>query len=155
MGGFKMIDEKVIFESKELVENSGIVMVGTNGEDGYPNIKSMMKLKYDGLKKFWLSTNTSTKRVELLKKDNKTCLYFVDENKFAGLMLVGTIEILQDRESKEMLWSEGCEVYYPLGIDDPDYTVLCFTAEWGNYYRHLKNVTFKIEDTYNVVIENM
>jgi len=141
-----MIDEKVINESNELVENSKIVMVGTNGENGYPNIKAMMRLKHDGLKKFWLSTNTSTKRVQALKKDNKVCLYFVDEDKFAGLMLVGTIEILQDRTSKEMLWSDGCEIYYPLGIDDPDYSVFCFTTEWGNYYRHLKNVNFKVED---------
>lgn len=141
-----MIDKLIIDESYELVENSKIVMVGTNGENGYPNIKSMMRLKHDGLKMFWLSTNTSTKRVDMLKKDNKTCLYFVDDNKFAGLMFVGTIEILQDKESKEMLWSNGCEIYYPLGVDDPDYTVLCFKTEWCNYYRHLKNVTFGIND---------
>lgn len=139
-----MKDEIVILESNQLVENSKTVMVGTNGEKGYPNIKAMMRLKHDGLKKFWLSTNTSTKRVKLLRTDNKVCLYFVDENNFSGLMLTGTIEILQDRASKEMLWSDGCEVYYPLGVNDPDYTVLCFTSEWGNYYRHLKNVTFKI-----------
>lgn len=141
-----MIDEKILIESNELVENSKIVMVGSNGENGYPNIKAMMRLKHDSLKKFWLSTNTSTKMVERLKRDNKICLYFVDDDKFAGLMLVGTIEILQDRDSKKMLWNDGCEVYYPLGIDDPDYTVLCFTAEWGNYYRHLKNVTFELEN---------
>ena len=135
-----------MIESNELVENSKIVMVGSNGENGYPNIKAMMRLKHDSLKKFWLSTNTSTKMVERLKRDNKICLYFVDDDKFAGLMLVGTIEILQDRDSKKMLWNDGCEVYYPLGIDDPDYTVLCFTAEWGNYYRHLKNVTFELEN---------
>jgi general stress protein 26 len=139
-----LVNQDVIRESIELVENSKIVMVGTNGEDGYPNIKSMMRLKHEGLKKFWLSTNTSCKRVQLLKRDNKVCLYFVDENIFAGLMLVGTIEILQDRASKEMLWSDGCEIYYPSGIDDPDYTVLCFTAQWGNYYRHLKNESFQV-----------
>jgi general stress protein 26 len=141
-----MIDEIVIIESNQLVEDSKIVMVGTNGENGYPNIKAMMRLKHDGLKKFWLSTNTSTKMIECLKDDNKMCLYFVDENNFAGLRLIGTIEMLQDRASKELLWTDGCEVYYPLGVDDPDYTVLCFTSERGNYYRHLKNVTFKIED---------
>jgi general stress protein 26 len=139
-------DEKIILDSIELVEDSKIVMAGTNGENGFPNIKSMMRLKHDGLKKFWLSTNTSSKRVRLLEKDNKCCLYFVDESNFKGLMLIGTIDILQDRVSREMLWSDGCEIYYPLGIDDPDYTVLCFTTEWGNYYHELKNTNFKIEE---------
>lgn len=138
------MDESLLLESLELVERSKIVMVGTNGEGGYPNIKSMMRLKHDGLTTFWLSTNTSSKRVSILKKDPKACLYFVDENNFKGLMLIGTVEILQDRESKEMLWADGCEIYYPLGIDDPDYTVLRFTANTGNYYHQLKNTTFEV-----------
>jgi len=60
-------------------------------------------------------------------------------------MLVGTVEILQDSESRKMLWTEGNEVYYPLGVEDPDYSVLCFTAKQGNYYQALKNITFEIE----------
>lgn len=139
-----MIDENILIESNDLVENSNIVMVGTNGEDGYPKIKAMMRLNHDGLKKFWLSTNTSTKMVERLKNDNRTSLYFIDNERFSGLLLTGTIEILQDRASKEMLWSDGCEIYYPLGIDDPDYTVLCFTTKSANYYRHLNNITFEV-----------
>ncbi|AOT72477.1 pyridoxamine 5'-phosphate oxidase family protein [Geosporobacter ferrireducens] len=136
--------ERAYLSGLELVENSKIVMLSNNGEDGYPYTKAMMRLKHDGLSKFWLSTNTSTKRVELLKNNNKANLYFVDENNFKGLMLVGTIEILQDRESKEMLWNDGCEIYYPLGVDDPDYTVLCFTAVRGNFYHGLRNTGFRI-----------
>jgi len=60
-------------------------------------------------------------------------------------MLVGTIDILQDIESRKMLWSDGAEFYYPLGVEDPDYSVLCFTSQKGNYYHGLKNITFEIE----------
>ncbi len=131
-------------QSLKLMEKSTICMLGTNGDGGFPNIKAMMNLKYEGLKKIWFSTNTSSKRVQQLKKDNRACVYYVDEKDFKGLMLVGTIEILQDVASKKMLWSEGAEVYYPLGVTDPDYSVLCFTTQWGNYYQGLKNITFKI-----------
>ena len=110
-------------------------MLGTNGEYGYPNIKAMLNLKHEGLKKIWFSTNTSSQRVQQLRKDNRACVYYVDEKNFKGLMLVGTIEILQDIESKKMLWSEGAEVYYPLGVADPDYSVLCFTSETANFYQ--------------------
>jgi len=44
-----------------------------------------------------------------------------------------------------MLWVEGAEIYYPLGVEDPDYSVLCFTARWGNYYEQLNNITFDLE----------
>ena len=37
-------------------------------------------------------------------------------------------------------------MYYPEGVDDPDYCVLKFTAEKGNYYHGLKNTDFIIED---------
>ncbi len=60
-------------------------------------------------------------------------------------MLTGTIQILQDLKSKQMLWHDGDERYYPLGVEDPDYSVLCFTARKGNYYHKLQNMTFEIE----------
>jgi len=140
-----MDKQDAMAQSLKLMEKSTICMLGTNGDGGFPNIKAMMNLKYEGLKKIWFSTNTSSKRVQQLKKDNRACVYYVDEKDFKGLMLVGTIEILQDVASKKMLWSEGAEVYYPLGVTDPDYSVLCFTANKFNYYHGLTNITFDIE----------
>ena len=137
--------QEAIAQGLKLIEKSKICMLGTNGEDGFPNIKAMLNLRHKGLKKIWFSTNTSSKRVQQLRKDNRACVYYVDEKNFKGLMLVGTIEILQDIESKKMLWSEGAEVYYPLGVADPDYSVLCFTSKRGNFYHSLKNITFEIE----------
>ena len=59
-------------------------------------------------------------------------------------MLVGEIEVLQDAEVRQRLWHSGDERYYPLGVTDPDYSVLHFTARWGNYYHTLSNVSFAI-----------
>jgi general stress protein 26 len=145
-GGYsKMNKQEAVTQSEDLVEKSAICMLGTNGEDGFPNIKAMMNLKHDGIKKIWFSTNTSSRRVQRLKKDNRACVYYVDEKDYKGLMLIGTIEILQDIESRRMLWTEGAEVYYPLGVNDPDYSVLCFTSKSGNYYQNLKNISFEVE----------
>jgi general stress protein 26 len=129
----------------ELVEKSKICLLGTNGEDGFPNIKAMLNLKHEGLKKVWFSTNTSSRRVQQILKDDRACVYYVDETNFKGLMLTGIIEVLQDLESRKMLWAEGAEVYYPMGVGDPDYSVLCFSAKRGNYYHGLKNIDFDIE----------
>jgi general stress protein 26 len=132
-------------EGLALVNRAKICLLGTNGKDGYPNIKAMMNLKHEGLKKIWFSTNTSSKRVQQLQRDNRACVYYVDEQNFQGLMLVGNIEILQDMDSRKMLWFDGSERYYPKGVTDPDYTVLCFTSERGNYYHGLSNIAFEIE----------
>ena len=139
-----MEKQKAIKQGLELVNRSTIAMLGTNGEDGFPNIKAMLKMENEGLKKIWFSTNTSSKRVEQIKRNSKVCVYFVDYNEFKGLMLVGNIEILQDKISRERLWREGFERYYPLGVDDPDYSVLCFTSLRGNFYHALSNIDFEI-----------
>jgi len=139
------MDEKTaLAESLDLVERSFIAMLGTVDANGYPNIKAMLNVGHAGLRTVWFSTNTSSKRVAQSLKNPKTCVYYVDEKQFKGLMLVGTIEVLQDAESKQRFWHTGDERYYPLGVTDPDYSVLRFTAAWGNYYHGLSNITFNI-----------
>lgn len=43
-------------------------------------------------------------------------------------MLLGTMEVLEDAESKQMIWHEGNTMYYPKGVTDPDYCVVKFTT---------------------------
>jgi general stress protein 26 len=118
--------------------------LGTNGDERHPNIKAMLVPEHEGLKQIWFSTNTSSRRVGRLRRDPKACVYFADFNVWQGLLLVGKMEILQDPESRRRIWHPGDEQYCPLGADDPDYSVLRFTADWGNYYHALSNVTFPI-----------
>ena len=139
-----MEKEQATNQALALADSAEIVMLGTNGDDGYPNIKAMIKMENEGLKTIWFSTNTSSKRVTQLEANPKVCVYFIDFDQWKGLMLVGDIEILQDKASRERLWREGNERYYPQGVGDPDYTVLRFTARWGNYYHALQNVTFQL-----------
>ena len=141
-----MTKEEAIRAALELANRAEIVMLGTNDDNGYPNIKGMIKRETEGLKTVWFSTNSSSKRVLQVMKDARTCVYFVDFEQWKGLMLVGTIEALWDPESKKRLWEDRDIQYYPEGVTDPDYTVLKFTAEWGNYYHKLSNVTFKIDE---------
>jgi general stress protein 26 len=140
-----MEKEYAIEKGLELVKNSKIALVGSIDHEDFPNIKAMMNLESEGLRKIWFSTNTSSKRVSYLKNNPKACVYYVNSDNFMGLMLVGKIEVTQDDELRKKLWADGCEVYYPLGITDPDYSILCFTAEKGNFYQGLKNVDFEIE----------
>ncbi|MGC9345845.1 MAG: pyridoxamine 5'-phosphate oxidase family protein, partial [Candidatus Bathyarchaeales archaeon] len=129
-----MKKEEAIEYGLALVNRSTIAMLGTIDAEGNPNIRAMIKNEHEGLKRIWFTTNTSSQKTAQLKKNPKACVYFVDFDKWMGLMLVGTIDILQDPESKQRFWREGFEKYYSLGVNDPDYSVLCFTAQWGKYY---------------------
>ncbi len=139
-----MEEEEAIKQALALVSRSQIAMLGTNGDDGYPHVKAMINVQHHGLKEVWFSTNTSSRRVARLLQDSKACVYYVDFDQWMGLMLVGSVEVLQDVESRERLWREGSERHYPLGVTDPDYSVLRFTADWGNFYHTRSNVTFEV-----------
>lgn len=129
-------------EALALVEASPVVMLGSNGPDGHPWIKAMLKLETEGLTTFWFSTNTSSSRVRQFRKDPRASVYAVDMSDYRGLLLLGEVELLTDLAARERLWRQGFEIYYPGGIEDPDYTVLRFTATSANYYHGLRNITF-------------
>lgn len=127
-----------------LMESTTIVVLGTNGEDGFPNVRGMLKLENDGLKTIWFSSNTGSKKVSQLERDSRACVYIYDPESFKGLMLVGRIDIFRDENIRRRFWGEGFEPYYPEGVNDPNYSILRFTAEWGNYYSNLSNTTFEL-----------
>lgn len=60
-------------------------------------------------------------------------------------MLQGTMEVLTDQDSKEMIWREGDTEYYKEGVTDPDYCVLKFTAISGRYYSNYHSENFEVE----------
>lgn len=74
----------------------------------------------------------------------KACIYFCDKRFFRGVMLRGTMEVLEDAASKELIWRDGDTMYYAGGVTDPDYCVLRFTAQDGRYYSNFKSGTFTV-----------
>lgn len=138
--------ETVKKDIRELLDASKNAFVSSVDANGYPNTKAMFALLHDGLKTHYFSTNLSSKRAAQFRANPKACIYFCNEAEYRGLMLVGSIEVCTDAVHKKLLWRDGFEVYYPKGIEDEDYCVYKFTAEWGNYYHGLENNTFLMED---------
>lgn len=77
-------------------------------------------------------------RVKQYSENQKACTYFFDKRFIKTVMRKGIMEVLQGSLSKEMIWKEGDEMYYPKGVTDPDYCVLKFTAQNGRYYSNFK-----------------
>ncbi|WP_105204446.1 pyridoxamine 5'-phosphate oxidase family protein [Neobittarella massiliensis] len=129
-----------------LIDKQTVAFLGSVSEDGYPNIKAMLKPRLrEGLKTFYFTTNTSSMRVAQYRREPKACIYFCDRRFFRGVMLLGTVEVLEDSESKQRIWQDGDTLYYPQGVTDPDYCVLRFLAQRGRYYRNFSSEDFTVE----------
>ena len=98
-----------------------------------------------GIKVFYFTTNTFSLRVAHYKANPKACIYFCDTDGFKGAMLRGTMEVLTDAKTKEMIWRDGDTEYYPGGVTDPNYCVLKFTATSGRFYSDFYPRSFVIE----------
>jgi general stress protein 26 len=120
--------------------------IGSVDEEGYPNVKVMLSPReHDGIKEFFFTTNTHSMRVKQYKKNPKACIYFFDGRYFRAVMLKGRMEVLQDQATKDRIWREGDDLYYQLGVTDPDYCVLHFTAESGRFYENFGTADFKVK----------
>ncbi len=129
-----------------LIDKTGVSIISSVDNDGFPNSKAMLPpRRRDGIKYFFFTTNTSSMRTAQYLSNPKACIYFFDKRFFRGVMLKGTMEVLHDSESKEMIWRQGDEMYYPKGVTDPDYCVLRFTAAKGRYYSNFNSEDFEIE----------
>ena len=116
-------------------------------DDGFPNMKAMFApRKIDG-NCLYFTTNTSSMRTKQYLKNPKASVYFYDKGRFKyeGIMLIGTMGVLQDEEIKREIWREGDTIYYRHGVTDPDYCVLKFTAEKGRRYCGFKVESFDID----------
>ena len=103
------------------------------------------KLPIAGIKTFYFTTNTFSIRVAQYKANPKASIYFCDAKGFKGMMLRGTMEVLTDAASKEMIWRDGDTEYYPGGVTDPNYCVLKFIAADGRFYSDFYPRSFVIE----------
>ena len=130
------------------IRKQKVAFIASVDEDGFPNMKAMfIPRKIDG-NCFYFSTNTSSMRSQQYMKNPKASIYFFNKGRFKyeGLMLTGTMEVLQDDEIRREIWQAGDTIYYKQGVTDPDYCVLKFTAVKGRYYCDFKSESFMVED---------
>ncbi len=132
---------------EEFIQKQNVSFISSIDENGFPNIKAMLKpRKMNGIKEFYFTTNTSSLRVNQYLSNPNASIYFYQKTsyRYVGVMLVGKMEVLTDQDTKNMIWQDGDTMFYKKGVTDPDYCVLKFTAENGRYYSNLKTESFEI-----------
>lgn len=114
-------------------------------EDGFPNTKAMLTpVKREGIQTFYWHTNSLSLKVRQFRGNPKACVYFCDERSFLGVMLKGTMEVVDDIDAKKSIWQDDFSMYYQGGVDGGDFILLKFTAQSGRYYSNFNSTSFTI-----------
>lgn len=130
----------------EFIQKQKVAFIASVDDEGFPTIKAMLAPRKLEGNCFYFSTNTSSMRVGQYLKNPKASIYFYNKGRFKyeGVMLTGTMEVLQDDEIKREIWRTGDTMFYKKGVTDPDYCVLKFTAARGRHYCDLKTESFEL-----------
>ena len=132
---------------EKFIDHQKVSFVCSVDNEGFPNVKAMLRpRKHVGIKEFYFSTNTSSMRVKQYLENPNASIYFYHKGliRYVGVMLVGTMDVLTDQDTKNMIWKKGDTMFYKKGVTDPDYCVLKFTATKGRYYCDLKTESFDV-----------
>lgn len=138
--------ENVFDIADNLHKKAKVFFIGSTDDNGFPNIKVVLPVNKRGsIKEIYFSSNTSSTHVVQYRKNSKSCVYFYNPLLFKGVLLKGTMEVMEDAETKERFWNKSDVKYYKQGVADPDYCILKFTAHEGRYYSNLKSVDFLVQ----------
>lgn len=129
----------------EFIKQQNVSFIASVDGDGFPNMKAMLPPRIIEGNIFYFTTNTSSLRAHQYTNNEKASIYFYNKGNFhyEGVMLIGTMEVLNDALYKQLIWKEGDTMYYQEGVNDPDYCVLRFTAEKGRHYCDFHSESFE------------
>ena len=118
---------EIVKKAAEMLVKCGEVTLASINENGYPRICVLSKIKSEGIKKFWVATGTSSKKVSHFKNNPKAGACFYNDGN--SVTLVGKISVIQDQAVKGEMWLDWFIEHFPGGIDDPEYCVIEFETE--------------------------
>jgi general stress protein 26 len=123
----------LIKSAKKLLVDGTTCAVSSITENGHPRVCFLIAIKNDGIKTVYFATGTSSKKAKHYKQNPKAGVSFYKGND--SVTLVGSMEILSDKQEKNALWQDWMAQHFPNGgKDDPEYTVIKFTAVEGTFW---------------------
>ncbi|MDE6421304.1 MAG: pyridoxamine 5'-phosphate oxidase family protein, partial [Lachnospiraceae bacterium] len=86
----------------EFIQKQKTAFLASVDEDGFPNVKAMFTPRKIEGNCFYFTTNTSSMRAQQFMKNPKASIYFYQRGRFRyeGIMLIGTMEVMQDDATK-------------------------------------------------------
>jgi len=119
----------------EMVKDVRICMFITN-EKNAENLSgrpmSIGKIDDDGT--MWFFTKASSYKVEEIEESKKVSIAITNESSNNYLMIHGSAMLVNDKSKMTALWSSILKAWFPLGLDDPDMTLIKVTPSEVNYW---------------------
>lgn len=119
----------------EMVKDARTCMLITN-EKNTENISGrpmgINKIDDDGT--MWFFTKASSYKVDEIEESKKVAIAITNDSSNNYLMIHGEATLVNDKSKMETLWSSIMKAWFPLGLDDPDMTLIKVVPTEVNYW---------------------
>jgi general stress protein 26 len=127
--------EEALAKIRELLKGFPIAFMVTSG-DVTPTARPIGVVgdhaAFDG--SLWFITDKRSRKVRAIESGATTSLLFQNDKEGAYLHLTGRASVIDDRGKLEELYTTLQRTWFPLGLDDPNITLVRFDAEQGDYW---------------------
>jgi len=130
--------ERAIHKFKEVVGHNPMCMFLTGLDQRPIPGRPMTTQKVCDQGNFWFLSSRSSMKDHDIAADPTVQLIFANMGGSEYMSVFGTAEVIEDMAKKKELWSPIAKAWFPLGVDDPDLTVLKVKPSEG-YYWDTKN----------------
>lgn len=133
--------EKII---EDLVDRQEVCFLSFIDGSGSPTTRAMLNpRKRQGLKEFYLTTNTASQKVQALLSNPKAGLYFYNRQLYCGMAFTGSVEVIYDQAIKNEIWHDMDTIFYENNTD-PNYCVLRFTAQRVRFFQNYTSTDIEL-----------
>ena len=157
-----MVEKELKAACLNLMETTDVMYLSTIGSDGFPYTRIMSNLRnkkvnpdLEGIFEkhkddftVYTVTSKSAEKIKQIKANPKVSVHFAFysdvPSEFVYFMLGGEITEITDEQLKKQFWQKGWEMFWPGGVDDPEFTVLMIKPTFARGGYKEKPFEFKI-----------
>lgn len=93
---------------------------------------NISKIDNDGT--VWFFTKASSPKTEEIEESKNVSIAIVNESSNNYLMIHGSATLVNDKTKMKELWSSILKAWFPLGLDDPDMSLIKVIPKEVNYW---------------------
>lgn len=134
--------QKEIFRK---IKDHRTIILGTNGDNGYPSLRFVMVVAPAPDGELWVATGAGTRKTAEIKRDPRVTVLWSDFNKWHNFYLEGTAEVIEDPAIKTKMWHDNWSYYWPEGPTSPSYVLLKITPLRGKLFDNEEGKSIEVQ----------
>ena len=118
----------------EMIRDIRVAMFTTIHDDGTLRSRPMavQNDSFDG--ELWFFTGAHSPKMEEILHDSHVNVSFTDTDDNRFISISGKGELIRDRKKMEALWTPWLKAWFPMGIDDPELSLIKVEVAGAEYW---------------------